>query len=316
VLTALGRMALRSVERGSPYTPVLGLARTLVALGPLSTLLFSHTDSLFLPMSGQEVPVCSDAGVYGLYCLLPAGQLEVGRWLSVLVLALVASGYRPRFTALAHVYVTFSLLHNATMLDGGDQLAANLALLIAPCALLDPRRWHWQPSPHGSSAAGILTARSALLLVKLQMCGVYLQAGIAKFAVREWADGTVLYYWMRDPAFGAPAWLAPLTDAVVKNGALVTTLTWSVLLLELLLAAAIVMPRERARWLLPFGLALHLGIALVHGLISFSLVMFGGLLLYLWPVEDAWLLRRKRRHEHAPQPAALAPREQSVLVPG
>jgi antimicrobial peptide system SdpB family protein len=305
MLTTLGRYAQHSVERGSPFRSVYGLARTLIALSTLSTLLFSRTDTLFLPISGQTTPNCSGAASLGLYCLLPHGQLELGRWLSVLILLLVASGYRPRFTAPLHVFCTFSLLHNASMLDGGDQLAANLALLLLPCALLDPRRWHWSPAATGSSPEALLIARAALFLIRLQMCAVYLQASVAKLAVREWVDGTVLYYWLRDPAFGSPPWLAPFTDALVKNGTTVSLLTWSVLGLELALAAALVMPRDRARWLLPLGIALHLGIALVHGLVSFALVMFGGLVLYLWPVERPWPSTRWLEARGAGGPAGL-----------
>lgn len=313
MLTALGRIAMRSVERGSPFTNVVGLGRTLVALGTLSTLLFSHTNSLFLPMSGQETPTCDGIASLGLYCLLPRGQLEVGRLISVLILLLVASGYRPRLTAPLHAFCTFSFLHNASMLDGGDQLSANLALMLLPVGLLDGRRWHWDDPPARSSEEATLIARFALLLIRIQMCAVYLQAGVAKFAVREWADGTVLYYWLRDPAFGSPPWLAPFTDALVKNAATVSLLTWGVLALELLLAAALVMPRDRTRWVLPFGIALHVGIALVHGLISFALVMFGGLLLYLWPVEQQLSLGRLhkpwRRDARAPEATPLGAHE-------
>jgi antimicrobial peptide system SdpB family protein len=288
MLTAIGKHARQYVERGSPFTSVYGLARTLIALSTLSTLLFSHTDSLFLPMSGQQTPACSGFAGVGLYCLLPPAQLEVGRWLSVFILMVVASGYRPRFTAPLHAFCTFSLLHNASMLDGGDQLAANLSLFLVPCAVLDGRRWHWTAPAREAAPEAVLTARAALFLIRLQMCAVYLQAAIAKFAVREWADGTVLYYWLRDPAFGSPPWLAGVTDVVVKHATSVSLLTWSVLALELALAAALVMPRDRARWLLPFGIALHTGIALIHGLVSFGFVMFGGLILYLWPVEHPW----------------------------
>jgi antimicrobial peptide system SdpB family protein len=290
MLTALGRRAVALIDQGSPFTNVVGAARTLVALSTLSTLLFSDTQSLFLPLSVRPAVMCQGLSKAGLYCLMP-DHLELGRWLSIAILLVVASGYRPRWTAPLHVFCTFSLLQNATMVDGGDQLAANLSLLLLPWALLDERRWHFDPAPQRYRPSAMLTARAALFMVRLQMCGVYLQAGIAKFAVREWADGTVLYYWMRDPAFGAPPWLSGLTDAVVDHGASVTLLTWSVLALELALAAALVMPRQRARWLLPLGFALHTGIALVHGLISFSLVMFGGLLIYLWPAEQAWQSR-------------------------
>ncbi len=37
-------------------------------------------------------------------------------------------------------------------------------------------------------------------------------------------------------------------------------------------------------WMLAFGIALHGSIAVLHGLVSFSLIMIGALILYLRPV--------------------------------
>jgi hypothetical protein len=48
-----------------------------------------------------EFPSCSNFGVIGIYCLLNP-YLEVAKWLSIVILAVVASGWRPRYKALFH----------------------------------------------------------------------------------------------------------------------------------------------------------------------------------------------------------------------
>ena len=76
-----------------------------------------------------------------------------------------------------------------------------------------------------------------------------------------------------------------LTDWIGRT-ALVVPLTWSVLLLELSLAAALVAPLRFRRILLPVALLFHVGIAVTHGLPTFALTMSAALVLYLRP---GWL---------------------------
>jgi hypothetical protein len=66
-------------------------------------------------------------------------------------------------------------------------------------------------------------------------------------------------------------------------------------MLEYLLSAALFMPKKYWRPLLVLGLGLHAGIIVLHGLLSFAIVMFGALVLYLRPMERAFELPRVRR---------------------
>lgn len=322
MLTELGNRARAWVAGPTPWSNVYGLARTLVALGTGGTLAFSDTTTLFRPAAGiPEAPVCEGIRAASFFCVFPSGWLEVARWAAVLMLLVVASGWRPRVTGLVHWWVAVSIPWSATLTDGGDQIAAILALLMLPLALTDDRRWHWD-APLESTEAKRLIARSSWVMLRLQVAGIYFHASVGKFKVTEWVDGTALYYWLLDPSVGAPDWLARLMLPVLSSPA-VALLTWSVLLLELGLSVGPLLNPTLRRVLLPLGMSFHLGIAVFHGLISFVLVMFGALILLLRPSDAvfrfeplrAWLRQLRPQPAPAAAPALEPVAMQAVPVP-
>ncbi|MEU1372201.1 sporulation-delaying protein SdpB family protein [Streptomyces triculaminicus] len=298
-----------------PWGNAYGLARTLLALGTAGTLAFSSSATLFRPVATMgEYPLCHDMAAGGAFCLVPRGQFDLLRWLCVAVLLVVASGWRPRLTALPHAYIGFSVFSGIAIGDGGDQITWILSLLLALVALGDGRRWHWRtPGPRTddepasrATRAWALLGASAWTVARLQMAILYFQAGAAKLPHTEWADGSAMYYWANNSSFGFPEWLRPLTDHVVYSPVGVAALTWLPIALELALAASPVMS-QRARWiLLPLGIAFHLGIAALMGLWSFAFAMWAGLFLLLSPVGHSFPLlspdrsRKKTAPSYAP----------------
>src|SRR5437867_307525 len=140
VLIPLGRTARRRAN-GAPWTSAYGLARTVLALGTAGTLAANAPSTLFRPALGlPPAPYCTGPTQISLFCLLPSEQLWLARSLALAILFVVASGWRPRITAIPHWWVAFSLQVSATVLDGGDQVTAILTLLVLPVALTDPRR--------------------------------------------------------------------------------------------------------------------------------------------------------------------------------
>ena len=295
-----------------PWTSVYGLARTLVALATLGTLAFSSTASLFRPSAGQPDPVsCQGLTGTGLFCLVPESQLTLVRLLCVAALLVVASGWRPRWTALPHAWITYSLWVNIAIPDGGDQIASNLVLLFTLAALGDPRRWHWQalpadrPESTGTRVVALL-GLSALVMVRLQMAFLYFQASVSKLPHAEWADGTVMWYWTNHLAFGAPGWLHPLVGPVVENPLGVALLSWVPLFIEFGLALALLVP-QRWRWgLLAAGVLFHFSIGLMIGLWSFAFAMWAGLVVLCFPLGAQMGLRTTTDDRPPPQndPAA------------
>lgn len=279
---------LSTVRFPVPWNPALGLARSLLAIGTAGTLAFTDATALFVPVAGRpDAPYCAGPSGIGAFCLTDRVGLDVVRWLCVAVLLVVASGWRPRYTALPHWWIAFSVANSISLPDGGDQVTQVLTLLLVPVAVSDPRRWHWQPAPPSaqirSASVRVGVATCLLFAVRLQIAGIYFQSSVAKLSHAEWADGTALYYWLNHRTFGAPAWLQPVTDWMVDKPPVLAVLTWGPLVIEFALVLSLLLPPRRRLWLLPAGILLHLGIAVTMGLWSFALAMCGAVILLVVP---------------------------------
>jgi antimicrobial peptide system SdpB family protein len=314
MLTRTGLRAREWAAREDTATNVVGTARTLLALATLGTLLFSRTTSIWMPSVGEPQPItCTGLRGATLFCLAGEHHLEVARWIGVAILAAAASGWRPRFTGIPHWWVAWSLNITGVLVDGGDQVAAILSLLLIPVTLADGRRWHWQRSADdrplgGGAELARLLALSAVCVIRLQMAGIYFHAAVSKMAVKEWHNGTAVYYWFTEPSFGLPAYLRPLVLPLLASAAGVTLLTWGAMAVETFLFTGLVMDRRWRPYLLVAGLFFHLCIALAHGLGSFSLAMWAGLILYLRPLGQEFAVPAFARGGVRRASAALAAR--------
>lgn len=281
-----------------PFTNVYGIARSLLALGTLLTLVLTDTFVLFRPAPGiTDFPICQGvAGKISLFCLL-SPHLLLAKWIAIVILIAVVIGWRPRFTGVLHWWVSFSFMNNVVLVDGGDQVTSVLALLLIPITLFDSRKWHWTIN----KAAPFVTlmpyemykrivANSTLTIIRIQVAIIYLHSAVAKCVVPEWQNGTALNYWFTDPMFGFSDWLAPVVFPIINNGSTVTLLTWSIILLEFVLFAGLLANKKIWPVLLALGLFFHAGIALIHGLVSFAIAMSAALILYLRPLEKEFIL--------------------------
>lgn len=287
MLTALGRVSERAnrlFADDRPISNVYGACRSLIALSTLLTLLGNGTDTLFVKLTPTfEVPQCSGVGAAGVFCAMP-NHLTLARIIAIVILLVTASGWRPRITGLLHLWVTMSVALDTTLTDGGDQLSYAMAFILLPVTLADPRKWHWQPAVEPERPVVKVLAASAIVLARAQVAGLYFHAAAGKYATTEWNNGTALYYILEEPVYGAPSWQRALLRPVLVH-ATGPLLTWSVIILEFALAAAFFARRKYWTPLLVLGIALHVGIALTQGLVSFSIAMCGGLLLLLRPTE-------------------------------
>jgi len=285
MLSAWGLKVSNRLRDTDPWTNVYGWGRTLLAAATALTLLVNPVSVLFVPSTmTTQAPICWTLHQQGtLFCLL-RDHAGMARWLGFALLLLVASGYRPRFTAPIHAFLAHSVAISVTPVDGGDQAASILAILILPIALLDDRRWHWQrrtPSISRRELWKRSVADVAHSLIRVQVAAIYFDAAFGKMKVDEWVDGTALYYHLNNPIFGMVRPVSYVMTSVLSNAISLALLTWSVIALELALAAAII-ATHRARALLFFlGIVFHIGIFVIQGISSFSLIMCGALVLYL-----------------------------------
>jgi len=168
---------------------------------------------------------------------------------------------------------------------GLDKINCMLAmyLMLGPCGarysldrLRRLRRGHAEPVPAST------TANLAIRLLQVHLCIIYLFSGLAKFEGENWQAGTAVWWalanqeyqsinltWLANwPKFG-PVLIGLLTHATVFWELFYCCLIWNRLMRPLVLWMAI---------------AVHSGIALVMGMITFGLGMIYANLAFLKPV--------------------------------
>jgi antimicrobial peptide system SdpB family protein len=303
----------------NPWTDVYGLARSCLAFGLLLTLVFTRYDALFDPANHAHLANHARWIIRANLFVVLGDHPGLARALAIATLLLVVSGWRPRWTALPHWWVAVSFATAARAPDGGDHVHLVLATLLLPVALTDARRWHWHPALPRASTPGAdaraFAVGSFLVIATVQVAAIYLHASVGKLGVTEWANGTAVYYWFTDPLMGAPRWMRPILDPILRSPVGVMALTWGTIGLEALLAIGpLLAPRARRR-LLVAGLCFHLGIVLVHGLVTFFCSMAAALVLLLRRPDEPFDLRAVARAV-APILARLPrPRRSSLADP-
>jgi antimicrobial peptide system SdpB family protein len=284
---------ISGILKENPWTNVYGVARSVLALGTLLTLFFNDAGILFRPIAGvEDCPSCKGMAIYSIFCLFD--NLDVARWVCVGILTLVMSGFMPRFTAILHVWVTFSFMATAPLVDGGDQITTVLSFLLLPICLTDNRRWHWQArefvSQNWFDDIKIFIARTTWFMIRIQVAFVYFEACIGKFKVSEWANGTAIYYWFSNPTFGLSPEVFGFLTPIFSNSIAILLITWSVLLIEGLLFLGITMNKRYWHYLLVMGISFHVMIIIVHGLPTFFMAMASALILFLRPFDEPFKL--------------------------
>jgi antimicrobial peptide system SdpB family protein len=278
-----------------PWTNVYGVARTILALGTLLTLFFNDAVTLFMPNGVvQKEALPTTISTINFFFFFPVEFLDTARWIAIVILLVVISGWRPQITGIFHWWISFSFATACVIVDGGDQVTQVITLFLLPIAFTDTRKWHWSTNSannrlyEDSTKHKILSliALSSYFAIRLQVAIIYFHASTAKLKVEEWVNGTVFYYWSGHPVFGLNEVLKPLFMPLISNSIMVLSITWGSIILETLLFMGLVMNKRWWQTLLVCGLSFHLMIILVHGLVSFFFAMAGSLILYLRPLEQ------------------------------
>lgn len=290
-----------------PWTGSIAIARGFLALAAGLTYLLTPASVLFSPVPGALASRCgASAGWMAWPCWIPDSAVGGAQLAAGALCLVVASGWFPAATAIPLALLLIALPLASAAPDGGDQLAGILGLLLVPVSLSDWRLHSWRaPHPGRLWRTRTFVAAWMLTLAKAQIAVVYLVACLGKLGSAEWADGTSLFYWVRNSVFGAPALLRPLAEWVTVQPPLLSALTWGTLVLEFTLAICVFLPTAfRLRALLPLALLFHLGIWLVLGVSSFAFVMAAALFILVVPL--GWVARRKQ------QPSIDEPHEQET----
>ncbi|WP_369888514.1 sporulation-delaying protein SdpB family protein [Bacillus halotolerans] len=285
-------------DKKNPWTNVYGLARSIIALSSLLTLLVNHPSLIMKPASGiSSYPACKMN--LSLFCLGENNymMLNLFRWVCIAILVLVVIGWRPRITGILHWYISYSLQSSLIVIDGGEQAAAVITFLLIPITLTDPRKWHWSgrpDDPEGQRTIGKITAFISYFVIRLQVAVLYFHSTVAKLSQQEWVDGTAVYYFAQEKTIGFNGFFQALTKPFVSSPFVVIP-TWGTLLVQIVIFAALFAPKKHWRLILIIAVFMHEIFAVMLGLISFSLIMAGILILYLTPIDSTFQFTYIRR---------------------
>lgn len=271
------------VDKRYPYTNVIGLVRSMLAMGLLLTLFFTDVNFLAIQDSnGAFLSPTINESDWNFFMFFGAEYILEMKIAAILLLFLVITGYFPQITCLAHWWIASSFMFFSSVIDGGDQIHNNITLLLIPLCLTDPRINHWFKGKKRESALNLFGV-FPIWVIKIQVAMIYFQASVAKYSEPEWANGTALYYWFNNSVFGSQQPVLDLMGPILENGMTVTLLTYSVLVLEIVLFAALFMSHKRRMYLLPLAVGFHFGIIVFHGIFSFFFSIASIAILYLLP---------------------------------
>ena len=271
----------------SPFTNVIGLSRSLLALGLLLTLLTTDTNTLVHRYSDGSLvnPLLNESvalNEYNFFILLGYDHINEMKYLAILILMIVISGYWFKITCFLHWWLAISFLYLSSIIDGGDQINAVISLMLIPILLFDNRKNHWEKSNLKVSIRGIVPIIT-IWIIRLQVALIYFQASVGKYFVPERADGTAIYYWWNHSVFGMPTSISNYVNFALSNSFIVSLITYSVLILEILLFLGLTASIKYRKTILIIGIFFHFSIIIFHGIFSFFFSIVACLILFLYP---------------------------------
>lgn len=278
-----------------PYTNIVGLARSIVALGTLLTLVFNSLDILFhKTIEGKIInpllnPI-TPLNKFNFFILFGFEYVVYMKLLAIIILILTISGYFIKMTSLLHWWISISFLYFSSIIDGGDQIAAILSFLLIPICLTDPRKNHWNsiiPYPSSKNIIAIFF----IWIIRIQVAIIYYHAALGKFFVTEWVNGTATYYWFNHSVFGMPTKISIPMNSLLSNPIIVSLFTYGTIVLEMLLFLGLTASLKYRKRILYFAILFHFLIIIYHGIFSFFFSICAILVIYLYPTYQSLNLK-------------------------
>jgi antimicrobial peptide system SdpB family protein len=261
----------------------LQITRSILAIATLLTLCFSSTDTLFQNRLINPLIEYTSLAEYGFFKIMGIEKVGTAKFIFMLVLIFVISGYYKKLTSLLHWYFSLSFVFNGSVIDGGDQITAILCMLIVPISFLDSRKNTWIYWDYADKPSyKIFISNVFFKLLQFQVALIYFISAISKIFIAEWVDGTAYYYWFIDNGFGAPVYLKQLIGFIISKQYIVTSITWGTIIFEITIFCSYFSNNKYFKKLLfKAGVVFHIAIAIIHGIPSFSLAMIGCLFILL-----------------------------------
>ncbi len=268
---------------------VIGFSRSILAAGVLLKLLFNDINSLISLRQLRVLGLHSLKYRCNFFLIFTSAHLIEMQITAIIILITILSGYFIKLTSLLQFWISASLFMIRPVSIGVDNLDMLLTLLLIPVCLFDRRRNHWN-DPVITNPFNNLIQSIFLFFIKLQVAFIYYDSFHDKLFIREWLNGTVIYYWFTHNFFGLHPALISLLEPVLTCIPILMILSWAALLFEALLAGALLFPSRFRLLLLKYGIIFHFTILLIHGFAFLFFVMSAALFLYLYPARKPFRL--------------------------
>ena len=280
----------------SIHTPVLALARFLLALGMLLTFLsndFSreantgmlaghHYTEFRYPYLHHEARESVPLKHADIFLLMPESAAKI---VVISILLLVMTGFIPQITCLLHFWVCFSVHNFFQNENGGETVSLIASFLLIPICLTDTRLSQWRYKKTGPLSRNIFS-NVAMMALKVQIALIYLVSTFSKMKTPGWRNGTAVYEYTSHYRRGAPDWLRHLNE-IFTLPPLGLVVTWGIIIFEILLSFCMFANTRIKRIFLILALIFHFIIIFNFGLVTFFLAMTALLLLFLDDQQDS-----------------------------
>ena len=222
---------------------------------------------------------------------LPSVLLWPTHMVVLILMTLFMVGFQTRITGIATAFFVISYANRVTGAQFGlDQINAFLAIYLA----LGPSGEYFSIDRWLKNRAGRNRANSSVMatisirLIQIHMCVVYFFAGTGKLLGETWWDGTAIW--------GAIANLEYQTldlTGLASHMAIVNIITYTTLFWEVSYPFLIWPRLTRPLWI-AMAFAVHLGIGIAMGMMTFGLVMVIGNMAFLTPRFMHSIINRSR----------------------
>jgi hypothetical protein len=202
---------------------------------------------------------------------------------ALLVFALLTLGLFSRVTSVLACFFTLMYCHRLEgALFGLDQVNAMLALylMVGPCGAvysLDRLIQRGRVGTRLPEPAPSVSANVAIRLIQLHMCVIYLFGGIGKMRGDTWWVGNAFWFSIANSEYQSIdiTWLVhfPMLISLLSHA----TVLWETFY------CVLIWPRLTRPLCLAMAVAVHGGIALFLGMITFGLAMLIGNLAFVSP---------------------------------
>lgn len=208
---------------------------------------------------------------------------------ALVVFALLTVGLWTRVTSILACVITISYCHRLVGTQFGlDQVNALLAtyLAIGPCgAVYSLDRWlATRKAGVAPPVPASVSANIAVRLIQVHMCVIYLFGGISKMRGETWWDGTAVWRALANYEYQSMdmLWLVqyPFIIALASH----LTVFWETFY------CVLIWPRATRPFFLAMAVAIHGGIALFLGMVTFGLAMIIANIAFVPPKVVQWML--------------------------